>query len=364
MEPIRVLQVFHGMNCGGAENMIMNLYRAIDRTRVQFDFLVHTERKCFFDEEIEKLGGRIFRVPYFNGKNYVKYKSALNEFFKTHKEFKIIHGHLGSCASIYLNVAKKFGLKTIAHSHGSSSGRILYRVFSYPTRYIADFLFGCAQRAGRDRYGARIWEKKNGVVLNNSIDVDKYVYNPEVGERKRKELGLEGRVVFGHIGRFNTPKNHMYLLDIFAGVYEKDPNSRLLLIGDGFLRGKIEKKIKKLHIEDAVVMTGVRSDANELLSAMDCFLFPSLYEGLPVTLVEAQTAGLLCLVSDRVTPEVCFTDRVQMISIDNGTAPWIQAITSIDEFDKKDTRQDIINAGYDIKTSAKWLEDFYCREAE
>ena len=177
MGEIRVLQVFHGMDCGGAENMVMNLYRRIDRDSIQFDFLVHTDKKCFFDDEIKKLGGRIFRVPYFNGLNLKEYRNALNALFSSHEEIFIVHGHLGSCACIYLNVAKEHGCYTIAHSHSTkptniSIKNIVYRLLTYRTRSVADYFIGCSQKAGEYRlFGVEKtgfdWMKLLG------IDIDK-----------------------------------------------------------------------------------------------------------------------------------------------------------------------------------------------
>ena len=363
-KPIRVLQVFHGMDCGGAENMIMNLYRNIDRSKVQFDFLVHTKKKCFFDDEIKNLGGRIFFVPYYNIKNTVAYKKALRHLYESHPEIKIVHGHLGSCAHIYLNIAKEHGCYTIAHSHNTlptdrSIKNVLYRLFTLRTRKVADYFFACGKQAGLDRFGEKIVSSDRFQVLNNAIDTQKYIYNPEIRQKMRAELGLEEAFVVGHIGRFNYQKNHEFLIDIFDAVLKKEPKARLLLVGDGDLRPEIENKISRLGIKDKVIMTGVRKDVPDLLQAMDCFVFPSHYEGLPVTVIEAQAASLPCVISDRITSEVNVSNRVKYLSIDSDAESWVKTVVNCYKDTRSNAMQIIVDSGYDIYGSSKFLQDFY-----
>lgn len=360
---IKVLQVFHGMGCGGAENMIMNLFRKIDKSKVQFDFLVHTDEKCFFDDEIRLLGGQIYCVPYFNGKNFLQYKKALKKFFESHREYTVVHGHLGSSATIYLSVARKYGCTTIAHSHSANTENILYNIFSYPTRYVADKLIGCSEKAGIARYGKWCWKKKNGFILANGIDVEKFLPNDAVRNHMRKQLCVEDKFVIGHIGSFGPPKNHMYLLEIFKCIADKHQDSVLLLVGDGKLRERIENKAQELEIKEKVIMTGIRSDVNKLIQAMDCFVFPSLYEGLPVTVVEAQAASLPCFISDKITDEVCITDLVKRLSIDNAPNLWADEIVNSTDLCRKNMSKEISSAGYDINITAKWLQNFYIENA-
>lgn len=369
-EPIRVLQVFHGMDCGGAENMIMNLYRNIDRSKVQFDFLVHTRKKCFFDDEIKNLGGRIFHVPYYKVVNHFTYKKLLEIFFKKHPEIKIVHGHLGSCAHVYLDVARKSGCYAIAHSHNTlptnkSIKNTLYRLFSLRTRKVADFYFGCGRQAGLDRFGEKIVSSDKFQVLNNAIDTKRYIFDPTTKKRMRAELGLEEAFVIGHIGRFNYQKNHEFLIDIFNEVLKKEPKARLLLVGDGDLRSKIENKISCLGISDKVIMTGVRSDVPDLLQAMDCFVFPSHYEGLGIVAVEAQAAGLPTICSDAVPNEVDLTDLVKRIPLSAPVEEWCNAILKYNNgYERRDTQQEVIDGRFDIHQTANWLERFYIKVCE
>jgi glycosyltransferase involved in cell wall biosynthesis len=362
---IRVLQVFHGMDCGGAETMIMNLYRHIDRTKVQFDFLVHTTKKCFFDDEIKKLGGNIYSVPYYKITNGRQYKAALKQFFRSHPEIKIVHGHLGSCAHIYLQIAKQHGCYAIAHSHntkpkGFSLKNLLYRIFTYKTRKVADYFFGCSIAAAEYRFGYKIAHSSKCDILKNAIDVGKFAYSDKYRKEIRDEFNLENKIVIGHVGRFNTQKNHTFLIDIFKAIHDKRPDSVLILVGIGNLMPAIKQKVESLGLNESVIFAGLRSDVHKMMSAFDVFLFPSLYEGLPVTLVEAQAAGLHAVCSDTIPKEVEVTNLVDFRSLNEPTETWANAVLKYSEpYERLNMQQEIIKAGYDIQTTAKWLENFY-----
>ena len=366
VEPIRVLHVLGTLNRGGAESMIMNLYRNIDREKVQFDFVIHTTEHCDFTDEIITMGGNIYSAPRYNVKNSFIYIKWWKTFFKEHNEYKIIHGHMYSIAMIYLSVAKKFGLITIAHSHSSmrkmNLKEIAKKVLQFPLRNVAHWLFACSDSAGVWLYGKSVKKRNNYIILKNAIDVDKFLNNKKTGQKIRAELGIEDRLVIGHTGRFFTPKNHMYLLEVFNCVVQEHQDSVLLLVGDGELREKIENKAQELGVKEKVIMTGVRNDVNEIMQAMDCFVFPSVYEGLPVTVVEAQAAGLPCLISDSITDEVCITNLVTRISIKESAVYWSNKIFElIRNVNSKDVRKTIEMAGYDIHTTSKWLSDFYLK---
>lgn len=358
---IRVLHVLGGLDRGGAETMVMNLYRNIDRETIQFDFVIHTSQKQAYYEEILALGGRIYHFPAFNGKNLFLLKKLWNDFFKDHPEYKIIHSHVRSYASIYFRIAQKNGLKLIIHSHSTSNGKGLIsavkRVLQFPLRFQADFLMACSTQSGRWLYGKKSCQKSNYRFVPNGIDMDQYAYSESIATEYREILGLKDKFVLGHVGRFHEAKNHMFLLEVFAGVCERRPDAMLLLVGDGDVREKIESKIKRLGLENKVVMTGSRSDVPQLLQAMDLFVFPSLWEGLPVTVVEAQAAGLPCLISNRITNDVDISALVKRLPIEN-TAAWVDEILSVDT-DRKDVRDKIKSAGFDVRDVAEALKIFY-----
>ena len=361
-EPIRILHVIGIMNRGGAETMIMNLYRNIDRNKVQFDFVENSSEPAAFDEEILSLGGKIYRCPHYNGKNHFAYVKWWNTFFQKHPgEYPIVHGHLGSTAAIYLSVAKKHGAYTIAHSHSAGSGSAMYRMFAYPTRYIADKFFACSKDAGISRYGKTVGNDSiHCQVLNNAIDARRFSFNQETRKQVRSELHIaENAIVIGHVGRFVGAKNHLFLIDVFADVRKRDPNAVLLLIGDGERRAEIQAAIAEKRLEDAVILTGVRSNVWDFYQAMDVFVFPSIYEGLPVSLVEAQAAGLPCCVSSNVPKDSAITDLVQFISLEDRSEKWAEIALRSVKTSRPDMLSEIQNAGFDVISTANWLENFY-----
>lgn len=363
LEPIRILHVFAHMNRGGAETMIMNLYHSIDRAEIQFDFIVHTEEKGDFDEEIEKLGGRIYRIPRYTGKNHFTYKIAWKNFFEEHPEYKLIHGHVRSTASIYLNIAKKRNVITIAHSHSTSSrgdifNRLVKKIMQFPIRYKADYLFACSYEAGLWLYGRQATKKNNFKILRNAVDIQKYSFDMERRDIIRDSLNIGERVVVGHVGSFTTPKNHKFLIKIFNDLYQKNENCVLLLVGDGPLRESIITEVKKFGLSESVIFTGLRSDINDLLNAMDIFVFPSIFEGVPVTLIEAQAAGLPCLISDRITEEVKLTNNITTLSIMDSSLSWANKIIEIISLKiNRSVIDKISSSDYNINKSSKIYRD-------
>lgn len=362
-QPIRILHVFGGMGRGGAETMAMNLYRNIDRSKVQFDFIVHTEKKCDYDDEINLLGGKIYRVPRYKGINHFIYRKQWIEFFREHPEYDIIHGHMRSTASIYLNIAKKYGLKTISHSHNSSSGKgissIIKNIMQYKIKYIADYLFACSKSAGIWLYGKSRCDRENFFILNNAIEADKFKLNLEKRENIRNEFDINNKLVIGHIGRFHPQKNHEFLVEVFELINKKNKDSVLLLVGDGELRECINEKVKKLGLEDKVIFTGIRDDVDSLVQAMDVIVFPSLYEGLPLTLIEIQVSGLPCIASDTITKDVNITKSIEYMSLELNKDLWANKILEAGKFSNRyDRYEDIVKSGYDIKTTSQWYQAF------
>ncbi|HKM02201.1 MAG TPA: glycosyltransferase family 1 protein [Sedimentibacter sp.] len=367
-KPIRILQVLGRLDTGGAETMIMNLYENIDREQIQFDFVIHTEDECVYSSKVRNLGGVIYSVPSFTMKNIHKYKNAWRQLFIEHPEYKIIHGHVRSTASIYLKIANQYGLITIAHSHNTSSGKGLAAFvknrMQYSIREIADYLFACSKESGVWLYGENACNGNNFYVLKNAIDTKKFAFSKEVRERVRKNLLLEDKLVLGHVGRFEQQKNHDFLMKVFHDINNLNKDARLILIGGGPLEGAIREKVCRLHLEEVVIFLGIRSDVNELLQAMDLFLLPSFFEGLPVTLIEAQAAGLPILVSNTITREVQVTELIEYLEIDNGVAQWSKAVSNIK---KVKSREDssielgIMESGYSVSTTSKWLSQFYSK---
>lgn len=363
LEPIRILHVFGNLNAGGAESRTMDIYRAIDKKKIQFDFAIHTENECFFTNEVNALGGRIYTFPRFNGRNYFKYRNAWYLFFKDHPEYKIVHGHQTNTGFLYLNEAKKNNVPVrIAHSRSSNKENIIKKYICKMSKLYASHLFAVSKLAGISEFGGRAISKGKVKILPNAIDGEKYSFDKVIRQKKRSELGLNDELTICHIGRFQKVKNHAFLVNIFKNIYERKINVKLVLIGDGELKEYIKAEIKRLNLINSVILTGIREDVPELLQAMDILVFPSLYEGLPGVVLEAQAAGLPCIISDTITEEVKITELVDYMSLKKSPEDWADKVLNFGtSFKRRNTYNDIVKAGYDIKMISNWYENFYIK---
>lgn len=361
-EPIRVLHMIGSLNIGGSQSMILSLYQALDKSKIQFDFIIDHAKERFLAEQVEDLGARVYTMPCFNGSNFNKVKKAWNRFFEEHPEYKILHSHVRSYASVYLPIAKKHGVKTIIHSHSTSNGTgikaAVKACLQYPLRHQADYFFSCSEDAGRWLFGNKVVGSERHFVLKNAIDALRYRFSEPVRNEYREELKLEDNDVYIHVGRFCAAKNHAFLLRVFKRIYAQNPNARLLLAGTGELEQECCQQVKMLGIDQAVQFLGNRNDVARLLQAADCFLFPSLWEGLGIVAVEAQAAGLPCLCSDSVPDLVKVTDQCQFLALDEEL--WAQHAV-LCSAEQRDTYSEIVAAGYDVSATAAWLQDFYCK---
>ena len=357
---IRVLHMIASLDVGGSQTMMMNIYRNIDREKIQFDFVIDRPAETYFEEEIKSLGGKVYTMPAFHGTNAGEIKRDWNNFFYTHPEYRILHSHVRSYASLYLPVAKQHGVKTIIHSHSTSTGGgvkgAVKSVMQLPLRHQADVLMACSKDAGEWLYGKRACRSERFILLPNGIDTRRFALRPGTRERYRRELGIEGKYVIGHVGRFYDVKNHTFLLDVFQKVREKEENAVLLLVGVGPLQQETAQKAVDIGIADEVIMTGNRDDVPEILGAMDVFAFPSLWEGLPMTVVEAQAAGLPCVLSDTITQEVNVSPLVEYLPLGDAEV-WADKL--LERRPRQDVTQSIVQAGFDIRSSAKRLTELY-----
>ena len=369
---MRVLQVIGAMDCGGAETVVMNLYRNMDRGKVQFDFVVHTRRECFYDREIRRLGGRIYRAEKYNVRNYFAYRGWWREFFRAHPEYRVVHGHIGSSAAIYLREARCAGRYAVAHSHNTNGSgdsflhRTAWQACSWPTRFAADAFFGCSRQAGLDRYGSRVVNSERYRQFNNAIDGGRFSFSAPARDRIRREYGWENAFVVGHVGRFAPQKNHGRLLEIFREVHDRERSARLLLLGEGPLEGEMRRKCAELGIEGAVAFVGVRADAQDYYSAMDVFCFPSLWEGLGMAAVEAQANGLPCVAAESVPREADIgAGLFESLGLKQPDAIWADALLARRGQPRmRGTEEYLKTAGYDIAGQARWLARFYLAAAE
>lgn len=363
-EPARILQVLGVLDRGGAETAVMNVYRAVDTSRVQFDFVCHTEAHGAFTDEILARGGRVFRAPAYRGTNHRAYIRWWDVFFREHSEYALVHAHVRSTASIFLRQARKHERITIAHSHNTSSGvglRALTKdLLQLGIRRVADYYLACSRVAGEWLFGRAVCASGRFFVVPNAIPVGEYAFDPEVRSEVRREFGLTDEFVVAHLGSFSRAKNHRFLLHVFERIHRQLPASVLLLVGDGRLRPDIEAQIVELALSDSVILTGVRTDVSRLLQAMDVLVFPSLHEGLPVALVEAQASGLRVLASTAVSDEVKLIAETEFLDLQAGAGAWATAtLISSAGYARRDTSSEIAVAGYDVTTTAQWLTDFY-----
>lgn len=366
MEPIRILHVFGGLDSGGAESRTMDIYRNINKNKVQFDFLIHTSKKGFFEDEILKMGGKIHRVPQFNLKSIFSYPRAIKKFFRSHPEYKVVHGHMLSTAFIYLSIAKNQSVPIrIAHSRSGSRAQknIINKVKNLTdklSRFYATHKFAVSKIAGYGAFGKKRVDSKEVKVIPNAIDSKKYIFSESIRNRLREEKSLSNDFVMGHIGRFAPQKNHLFLLEVFAEVQKKIRNSRLVLVGDGSMRSQILDKITALGLEESVTLLGVRNDVKDLLQAMDVLVFPSTHEGLPGVVLEAQASGLPSVISNAITKEVNITDLVEYESLDEGAKHWASTIVNIAMTTRrKNMHGEFVESGYDIVKVSKQYQSFY-----
>lgn len=362
MAPIRVLQIMPAMDAGGMETFVMNVYRAIDRTKVQFDFVYHYDKPCFYDDEITALGGHITKLTVRQDNNLPRYFRALDELFAANPQYRIVHGHYSGFGMFYNRAARRRGITVrVGHSHNTAYEPNLVgtldRMMSSRFDHLLTDRFACSEKAGEMLFG-----KHPFTVLPNGIPVERFAHpDPEARAALRAGWGVpEGSPLLGHVGRFSAQKNHSGLLDIFAEVHRRRPNARLLLLGSGTLEADARAKAQALGLSEAVIFAGVRSDTAACYAAMDAFLLPSLFEGLPVVLVEAQTAGLPCFVSDTVDRGAAFADGVQFLPLDTPAA-WADALCGGPLVRNANALAQARSAGYDVQTSAQRLQEFYLR---
>lgn len=340
------------------ETFIMNVYRHIDRSVLQFDFLYHYNRPSFYDDEIVALGGRIYRLSVRQDNNFLRYARALNAFFAAHPEYGVIHGHYSGFGLWYNHYAKKHGVAVrIGHSHNTTAEKSLAgaadALLSAFFRYGVTHRLACGQAAGRALYGRRPF-----TVYPNGIELDRFAFSEEKRRAERARLGLREAAVYGHIGRFTQQKNHSFLLDVFAELSRRQPSARLLLAGAGPLEAEARAKAGALGLAEKVLFAGLQKDTPALYCAMDCFLLPSLFEGLPVVLVEAQANGLPCFVSDTVSPEAALGTGLQFMPLGAGAAAWAECILAA-PLERRDNRAALAAAGYDVADTARRLQALY-----
>ena len=357
-EPIRIAHVIGKMVGGGVESFIMNYYRHIDKTKIQFDFIIDSDSTVVPKEEIEKLGGRIIEIPPYQ-KIFSSIKTLKKVFIENN--YRIVHSHLNALSVFPLFAAYLAKVPVrIAHSHSTTNRKewkknIIKNILKPFSKIFSTDYFACSEHAARWLFGNKILKKGKVKIIHNAIEVDKFKYNEEIRNKIRKELQIENKFVLGHVGRFVQQKNHEFLIDIFKEVYKENKNAVLLLIGDGPLENKIKEKVKKYGLEKEVYLLGIKENVNELMQAMDVFVFPSLYEGLGIVLIEAQRSNLPCVVSSEIPKEAFINENVNAIEL-NKIEKWKKFVL---ELNKSNERATMEIKEYDINFSKNKLEKIY-----
>lgn len=357
---MKVLQVGINREIGGIETFLLNIMSKFDRSSVEVDFIKYSNVVAFEDKlcalgcSFHKLVGR--------SQNPLLFYISLIKFFFQHKEYTIVHNHLNSASCIGATViAKLFGRTTITHSHNEYlGGRLITRILIFINKPIlnwcTDVRLACSEKAGKSMFGKRSFE-----IITNGIDIEKYTFKSDVRVNVRNEFGFSDEIrIIGHVGGFKHQKNHEFLVDLFSVLYQKDKRYRLLLVGDGVLKPKIEDKVNALNLTNVVVFAGQRFDADRLLNAMDVFILPSFFEGLPFVAIEAQASGIPLLISDVVSKEVDLTPTVYFLPLSEGVECWVSKLESIDlKLRSTVNVEHLREKGYDCKATTDRLRTIY-----
>lgn len=357
---IRVLQCVNDMHRAGLETMLMNYYRNIDRSKIQFDFLTHRPERSDYDQEIENLGGKMYYAPRLYPQNYPAYFKFMKKFYKNHPEYLIVHSHIDTMSYLPLLAAKRANVPIrIAHSHNTSIDKdfkyVLKQLFRLGINSVSNVHFACGEEAGRFLFG-----KESFQIIPNAVDAEQFYFNPNLRGKKRKELNVENKFVVGHVGRISYQKNHEFLVKIFKEITKLINNAVLLIIGIGEKEDEIRRLVGELGLTDSVRFLGNRSDVSELYQAMDVFVLPSLFEGIPVVGIEAQFSDLPCIFSDKVPKEVQFNEKCSFISLKETPYEWAKnIINKYDNSYRSKINVSILKSKYDIRQSYKILEDSY-----
>ena len=363
MRIIKVAQVIGKWVGAGAENVIFNYFKYIDKKKFKFDFICESDSTNIPYDTINKLGGRVILVsPYENTSKYI---NDLTEVFKK-GEYNIVHSHTNALSYLSLKAAKKAKIPVrIAHSHNSSikleQGKLLKNIYKILLRQSATHYFACNEQSAKFLFGEKEYNSGNVFIISNAIEVDKFKYNKKNRIKKRKDLDIaQDNIVIGHVGRFISQKNHEFILDLFKSIHDKNPKTILMLCGQGPLMKEIREKAYSMGIYDDIKFLGQVSDIDKCYQAMDLFILPSFYEGFPLTLIEAQAAGLPCFASTDVGEECMLLNSTTLLKLGSPLKIWRKLILeSLVDFEKVDTTEEIKAKGYNIEDEVKKLEKKY-----
>lgn len=359
---MRVLQIVDSLDMGGIQTFLLNLNSKIDQSKVAFDYLVFRPHEQVLEKEFIGIGAKVYKLPNWR-KGPIKNRIAIRDFYREHSEYQIIHYHAGTLVDIGpLVEAKHAGICfRIMHSHnthaaGGYYNTALHNIHKKSISTLATHYFACGDLAAKWMYGGTSVEDSVRII-NNGIVTERYRYDSSVREKKRRELGLSNKLVIGHIGRFSPEKNQSFLVDVMKTIHDENKNACLIFIGDGPEKSSVMEKVRSNELKNCIQFLGIRKDVEQLLQAMDVFVMPSLFEGFPVVLVEAQAAGLPCIISDSISSEVKINENVVGLSLNESKQNWARAI--LEHGIRIETTTKLCESGFDIQNTANCLADFY-----
>lgn len=362
----RILQVVGQLSIGGQEAMVMNFYQYIDKSKYEFDFLVYGETIGYYEEKVKTMGGHVFHIQPFKFSNIIQFQKSLRKIICRNGPYYGVHCHTSLNSAFIIHAAKKLKIPIrITHSHTTKSGKKetwIFQAYRSVMRYLINHesthIAACGKAAGEYLFGQKMFQKR-GILIRNGMEIDRFKFRLESRNKIRNQWGLKDKFVIGHVGRFAKEKNHKFLIDTFQEILKIKSESKLLLIGDGSLKDKIKQYCQQLGIEQQVIFTGEVTNIEEFLSAMDVFAFPSFYEGFPVSVIEAQTSGLICFLSETITKEVQISPNITFLRLEDGTKKWAEAILKTKFNPREQAHQFIESAGFSICTQVKILEKIY-----
>lgn len=366
MEKMKIIYILGGaMNFGGTEAFIMNYYRHIDHEKVAIDFIYQGDQNGVYDGELLACGSKIYHVP-FKSRHPIAFSKGVAKILKE-GSYEIIHSQMDGTGAWPLAIAKQFGVPVrIAHSHNTAHqtknplklffNEAMKRLLA---RYATD-LWACGEEAGRFLFGDRLVDAGKVTIIRNAIDLERYAYSEKKRKKFRDEFGIrDDEAVVGHVGQFREQKNHRKIISVFDEMAKSGAEYRLMLVGSGPLEEEVRHLVRERGLEDKVVFTGARDDVNDLLSAFDVFLFPSLFEGLSLVGIEAQANGMPCVFSDTIPKETRMTELVSAVPLDAPDEVWAEAVYSALRMSRRDCSEELRRAGYDIHLEARKLEKRY-----
>lgn len=360
---VQVLYVLDSLRQrSGITAVAMNYFRAMDKTKVHIDFLVLEDSEKTLVDEIRNSGSNVYFMPSLSIRRIYRFWVYINKFFEEHRGYVAVHSHFYQIDALIYPAAKRNGIKNcISHSHNTEYSdykikAIRNKVMSLPIKYEATVWGACGIKAGRFLYGKKFLDSPKHLIINNAVDTQEFLYNPSIRREVREKLNLGNEILLGTIGRMMPQKNQGFLIKVFADLLKQDADRtyKLMVVGDGDLRPEIIKSARESGVSDKIIFMGQRNDVNRLLQAMDLFLLPSLYEGLPVVGIEAQASGLPCIFSSTITKEIDICNSI-FLDIDKGTKPWVDAIKSKAGFTRHDTSEIIVKNNFDIGKEADKL---------